>query len=178
VIEGRSVLGDRFDDRLGAHEHAGFAEEVEAFDVDRTAVELGHHDREVLGLTLLIFLVGNEAILFFSKAKKFGHGVVKESLSDVLLVEGKVVLEMVAEGLFVLLVAFAGETLDQTAVGQSLRREAGQFRDRFASARHCDKMATTGQQAHGKVEAAQGADAASFNGEEFWVKAPVIDEDR
>jgi len=41
---GKSVLGGGFDDGLGADEDAGFAEEVEAFDVNGATVKLGDDD--------------------------------------------------------------------------------------------------------------------------------------
>jgi hypothetical protein len=175
---GGLVLGDRFHDGLGADEDAGFAQEVEAFDVDGAAVELGDDDREVFGLAEFIFLMGDESALFFGEAEELGDGVFEEGLGDMFLVEGEVVLEVVAEGFFVLLVAFAGEAFDEAAFGEGLAGEAGDFGDGFAAAGDGDEVAAIGQETHGEIEAAEGADAACFDGEEFGVELTVVHEDR
>jgi hypothetical protein len=178
LVESGLVFGDRLDDGLGADEDAGIAEEVEAFDVDSAAVKLRDDDGEVLGLAHLVFLVGDEAALIFGEAKEFGHGVFEEGFGDMFLVEGEVVLEVVAEGLFVLLVALAGEAFDEAAIGEGFGGEAGEFRDGFPGGGDGDEVSAGGDKPHGDVEAAKDATAPGIDGEQLRMQTAVVDEDR
>jgi len=126
----------------------------------------------------LVFLVGNEAALFFGKAKEFGDGVVEEGVGDVLFVEGEVILEVAAEGFFVLLVAFAREAFDEPAIREGLAGEAGQFGNCFTTTSYGNEVAATGEEPHGDFEAAEDAGAAGIDGKEFGMEAAVVDEDR
>ena len=172
------VFGDGFHDRLRPHQHAGFAQEVEAFDVDGAAVERGDDDRKIFGLAQVVFLVRNQAGLFLGQAQEFRDGIIKKSLGHVLFIEGEVILEVVAEGFFVLLVAFAGEAFDQAAIGEGFAGEAGEFRNGLSAAGDGDKMAAAGEEPHGDFETAKDTRPASVNGEEFRMQTAVIDEDR
>jgi len=173
-----SVLGDGFHDGLGADEDAGFTQEVEAFHVDGTAVQGGDHDGEVVGLAELVLFVGDEAVLFFGKAEELRHGVIEEGFGDVFFVKCKVILEMRAEGFFVLLVAFAGETLNEAAIGEAFAGEAGEFRDGLAAAGDGDEVAPASEETHGEIEASQITDAAGVDGKQFRMEAAVINHDR
>ena len=95
-----------------------------------------------------------------------------------LFVQGEVVLEVVAQGLFVLLVTLAGEAFDQAAVGEGFAGETGEFGDGFAPARDSNQMAAAGKEAHGEIKTAQRTNAAGFDGEKFRMKATVVNEDR
>ena len=106
------VFGEGLDDGLGADQDPGFAEKVETFYMYRSSMELCDYDREVFGLAELVFLVRDQAALFLGEAEQFRDGIIEESISYVLFVEGEVVLEMVAEGFVVLLVALAWEAFN------------------------------------------------------------------
>ena len=121
--------------------------------------------------------MGDEAALLFGEAEKFGDGIVEEGLGDVLFVEGEVVLEVVAEGFFVLLVALAGESFDEAAVGEGFGGEAGEFGDGFSAGGDGDEVTAGGEKPHGDFEAAEDAGAAGIDGEEFRMQATVINED-
>jgi hypothetical protein len=151
---------------------------VEAFDVDGAAVKLCDDDREVFGLSHLVFLVGDEAALVFGEAKEFGHRVFEEGFGNVFLVEGEVVLEVVAEGFFVLLVALAGEAFDEAAVREGFGGEAGELRDGFTTRGDGDKVSAGGDKPHGDVKATEDAAAAGVDGEQLRMQAAVVDEDR
>jgi hypothetical protein len=169
---------DGLDDGLGADEDAGFAEEVETFDMDGPAVELGDDDGEVFGLAEGVLLVGDQAVLLFGEAEEFGDGVIEEGFGDVLFVEGQVILEMGADDLLVLLIALAGEAFDKAAVGEGFGGEAGEFGDGFAAAGDGDEVAAAAEDAHGKIQAAEGADATGVDGEKFRMEAPIVNKDR
>ena len=143
-----------------------------------TAMELRDDDREVFGLAEFVLLVGDEATLLFRQAKEFGDRVVKEGFGDVFFVEGEVVLEMVAEGFFVLLVAFTGETFHEAAVGEGLAGKTSQLRNGLAAAGDCDKMSASSEKPHGDFQLTENPRPAGINGEEFRVESPIVDHDR
>jgi len=163
---------------LGADEDAGFAEEVEAFDVDGAAVELGDDDGEVFGLAELVFLVGDHAGLFFSEAEEFGDGVIEEGVGDVFFIEGEIVHELIAERFFVLFVAFTGEALDEAAIGEGFGGEAGEFGDGFSAAGDRYEVTATHEEGDIDIETAEEAIASEIGGKEFRMESAIINEDR
>jgi hypothetical protein len=151
---------------------------VEAFEVNGPAMQGRHDDRQILGLAQFVLLVGDQSALFLSEAEEFGDGVIEEGLGHVLFVEGEVVLEVVAEGFFVLFIAFAGEAFDEPTVGEGFGGEAGEFGDGFAAGGDRDEMAAAVEEPHGDFETAEDAGASGIDGEEFRMEPTVVDEDR
>jgi len=151
---------------------------MEPFDVHGSAMERGDDDREVHSLAEGVFLVRDQAALFFSKAKKLGNGVLEERFGDVLFVEGEVVLEVVSDGFFVLFITFTGEALDQATVGDGFAGEAGQFGDRFATVGDSDEMSAANEEPHGDFHAAQDAGPTGLDGKVLGMQTAVENKDR
>jgi len=151
---------------------------MEPFDVYGTAMESRDGDGEVFGLAELVFLVGDEAVLFLGQAEQLGDGVFEERFGDVLFVERKVVLEVVAEGFFVLLVAFTGEPFDESAIGQCFGGETCQFGDGFSVSGDGDEVSAASEEPHGDFESAQDARPASFDDEVLRMETAIVNKDR
>jgi hypothetical protein len=169
-------LANRLDDRLGPHQHPVFAEEVKPFDMDRTPMELRDDDGEIFGLAEVIFLVRDQSALFLPVAEVLRDGVFEEGVGDMFFVQGEVILHAIADGFFVLLVAFARKAFDEAAFGERFLREAGEFSDRLGAMRDRDDVTAAGEEGEADIHSAEGADTSAIGGDEFRVEEAIEDE--
>ncbi len=176
-IDPISILRDRFHNGLCPHQHACFAEKMESFDMHRPAMKLGDDDRKIFRLAEFILLVRHQAALFFREAEEFGDRIIEESFGDMLFVESEIILEMVAEGLLVLLVPFAGEAFDQPPIRQGLAGETSQLRDGLSGIGNSHKVTASIKKPHGDFKSAEDPRAAGIDVKKFGVQTAVVDQD-